>query len=109
MKKKMSWLIVTTIVLCWIDPSTATAWGVGWLAVLLRRALRYRYVSQIQMEQTFNISKYLLYTGFSFFIALSVVGLALYYKRYMNPYLILLVYVIDYIFILIEQYKGESI
>lgn len=109
MKRKMAWVIVTTLIVSWINRSIGLAWGAGWLAVLLRRLIRYGYVGHVQVEQSFKIMKYLLYTGLSFFIALAVVGLAIYFKEHMNPYVILLVYVIDYILILIDQYKWIKI
>lgn len=107
MKRLYIGFVAVALISLIIDISIALGWTLAWVAVFLRRFIRYRYVKGTGAGKKFNFFSFLLYSLLSFAIALGTIGLAIFLTDYVNPYAILIVFVLDYVLLLIEQYRGS--
>lgn len=107
MNKLIIWISLIPIILLLIDYSLAMGWIVGIFATVLRRGVRYRYLNHLSDTKKFGITQYILYTLLSYGLAISIIALAVYFRNVINPYVVLIVFFLDYIYLHIQQVKDK--
>lgn len=101
-------IIIITAILYLIEPSYGLGWLYGWLFILIRRQLRYKYLNYVSNEKTFNIGLFILYTVLSFAIAVGTIYLSFMIQEWIHPVLVLVAYIVDYIMRSIERLSQSK-
>lgn len=103
-KSLMVFIILSTVLLIVFNISFALSWLYAWFFIILRRELRAVYLDRVAKSQSFNIALFILYTIFSFIIPIGSVFIAFLLPQWLEPRLILIALVVEYI-----DWVGQNI